>query len=1313
MKPRKIIYAVLAVLPIISCSQDYDSGNVIDADHSAVEINDEISNLNVNAFCEDKYGHIWIGTDRGLNRYTGHEFYQYFSGNGPCSINNNTVSSFFRDTHDRIWVITISGVCLLNDDGTITEYPVRTTLVASSKMIELGNGEILLRTSYGELLKLYEKEKEFRPLNNSATIPIGLSIFPSREDYFWNVTTSGIYLMNLSGESTLFPVEKDITHCTMDKTGKIWITHNTGISIFDPVKRTYSSDSPECLIFSHQKVTGLYSTGPYVIFTTDNNIWFYNTDNGLIQCDTDNTLEYSLPNYCPTSFFIDSNENLWMGQDGKGFHISNNKNKLFNRDETLCKEVEGSNISCMAISEDNHLWLIDCEGLLYIYDNSSGYQKYTLKETGIADNVSMMLATGRGNGMWIAAGKSIYKVNCSSVGNLYVTEAERADANVRRLAVKDDFLYTGLSNGTIVKYDSSGNETDRFSLPSQRAIYDMQFLSDGKLLITQFREDIILLEPDGWGITPLDYRSQLGEMFHILTSLESTDGSLWFGTRDYGILHYSRVDGTFEQFDDLSCKQISAIEEDESGCLWISTSYGLNHLNTSKMQSTRYFRKSGIGGNQFSVEASCKMPNGTIIFGGAHGITTCNIAPTGKVGEHRLVFENIEINGKQTYIDDIYDSAIYESPAISLKHNQNTISVSFSALDYDYPESSIYSSRLEGYDKTWTNLGIDHTVHYSNLPPGNYTLHIQHYSADNNDIKDAFLPISIRRHPLLTMPAILVYSFLVFALLHFILTYTRREMRFRMVLEQSEREKEHERYINRMNLNFFANMAHEFRTPLTMIAGPIAQFERGENRTQQDIQLLNAMKNSVTRMEKLTDQLLDLNKIDNDSLKLKIDRKANITGKLARIANLTAISASEQGITLGTSGLEEEFLMPLDTDKFESIIGNLLSNALKYTNQEYGKGFIEVAFRKNADQSVSVLVSNNGNPIDEDKMEMIFDRYFQLKEHTEHSGIPGSGIGLYFARALAERMHGTLRAENLEEGKGVCFTLTLPCTDDAYNEEDYVRPILKEDLAETSSEDGTGTQTPHRKILVVDDDPDLANYLSIILSPHYNTECARNAEEALSIVSSKNMPDIVLSDIVMPGEDGISLCRKIKEDLVTCHIPVILVTAKVGVNNSIKGLESGADAYVTKPFDPAYILALIQSILRNRDLLKGEFATSSDISEVDGKLLSARDNEFIQKLYKIMEDELASHDLDIAKVADALCVSRSALFYKVKNLTGMSPILLFRTYRMNVALKLLKEGKYNVSDVADMVGYNSLSYFSRAFKEQFGINPKECIGKTS
>jgi signal transduction histidine kinase/DNA-binding response OmpR family regulator len=681
-----------------------------------------------------------------------------------------------------------------------------------------------------------------------------------------------------------------------------------------------------------------------------------------------------------------------------------------------------------------------------------------------------------------------------------------------------------------------------------------------------------------------------------------------------------------------------------------------------------------------------------------------------------LLFEDIKIHntlvrpGKGACID----RHLSYNPDINLKYDQNGFSISFAALDYSESERLHHYYKLDGFDQYWINAHNNKEAYYANLPAGTYTFRVRITQNDQSTIVgENAIRVIVHPAPWATWWAYTFYLIAGITILAFFIRAMWRIRAEKQAVLRAEQAKAQEQFINKMNMSFFANISHEFRTPLTMISGPISLLYSSSDITGENKNLLRIVQRSVNRMLRLVNQMLDFNKLENDTLKLKV-RPTEIVVFLKELTDIFRVNAESKSITMITNGLEGSFIAWIDEDKIDKIFTNLMSNALKYTP---AGGRINVNFDivsgEDAVQAVKIEVINTGQ-IPDDKLEKIFERYYQISD--EHGGIYnwGTGIGLYYARSLARLHHGSLTASNLKDDNKVMFTLIVPVGQSAYSEAERSHEQVNQLEAFPLEENPLPVKPDpdldkeKKTIMVVDDDSEVAYYLELLLGSDYQVVCRFNAESALEAIT-ESVPDLILSDVVMPGKDGYWLCREIKESLQLCHIPVILVTAKTTIENQVEGLNVGVDAYVTKPFEPHYLMALIKSLLNNREKTRSLLSRSTQTDKMDENVLSPQDNMFMTELYHLMESELSNPELDVTRMTQLLKISRTKFYYKVKGLTGENPSVFFKTYKLNRAVELLKEGKYTISEIADMTGFNTLSHFSKSFKQQFGIPPSEYL----
>lgn len=1346
-----LVYTLLTATSCRDSEPTHHPANTI----STPLITNNISNQQVNAFAEDAKGHIWIGTFRGLNKYNVHEFHQYFCTDDSLELPDNQIKDMLCDSKGRFWISTINGLCQYTDKDNFKLIPTNTSSKNGVQLLEGPDGRILL--NYTSELGVYDPDKGeiecvIPQLDPQKTLIV--KCFIDAEEQLWAVTPKTLYCYDYSTFKLKdsINIHKNIRYFYLHNGSKIWLTGNRELQIFDTRMHQFT-EIPSILArhatLSQAEITNIHPYGSHSLLlnTSRHGMFCYNYVNNTITHQGEEGFPIEVPDFQISCMFTDSQNNLWIGSTDQGYAVCYHYKERFNNDNYLRTYLQNKSVVSVSAGNDNVLWITTLIHGVFRYDRNN--QKMTAIDIAKLFPESRQKAI-RVNQVFVDANNNLWMTSTNNEvlkcrylnGELHVDNRYRVFLPMSITQDPDGNIWIGTASSylyTIRPEEKEARPILTFPTPNVSRytfIPGLLPLGDGNLLAAAFFQPMQLVNTQTHQIEELklkenDLKTCIKRSVFIPTALcKDSQGDIWIGTVGNGLLKYTPSDGRIRPMPGVACTDISGIEEDALGNLWVSTLYGLSKYDRTTSSFTNYYDADGIGGNQFYDRSSCKLNDGTLVFGGTHGLTFFNPIDVNTRHNIPLLFEDLKIHNQliKPQIGGNIEKHLSYNPDIKLNYDQNGFSISFAALDYSEYERVHYFYQLEGFDNYWIDARNNREAYYANLPAGNYTFKVRITNNDRNIVEaENSIRISVKPAPWRTWWAYTLYL-LVAAGIAFL--FIRALHRIRLEKEQArraEQEKEQEQRVNKMNMSFFANVSHEFRTPLTMISGPVTQLCESPEIGGNNKKLLHIVQQSVNRMLRLVNQLMDFNKLENDTLKLKVKR-IDIIAELKHIMEIFNVNAQSKNISLITTGIEDSFLMWLDADKIDKITTNLLSNALKFTPSG---GKIEVNFdvitgeearqafhipqEQVFAQYIKLEVADTGIGIPENQTERIFERYYQLNNQAVGSYNWGTGIGLYYARSLARLHHGLLKAGNRTDGQGAVFTLILPTSDEAYKpeerdheqqEQDKAYPLQTDVSTETITHDESEEDDNLKKILVVDDDTEVAHYLKVLLSPNYKVICRFNAEDAFKAVSEE-APDLVLSDVVMPGTDGYTLCRLIKEDLQLCHIPVILVTAKANMEDQVEGLNTGADAYVTKPFDPTYLQALIQSQLKNREKVRALLGRNTQTDTLADDVLSPQDNAFMTELYSLMENELSNPELDISHMTELLKISRTKFYYKVKGLTGESPSTFFKTYKLNRAAELIKEGKYSISEIADMTGFSTHSYFSKAFKKQFGIAPSE------
>ena len=1316
-----------------------------------------LSNQMVNGFAEDKDGHIWMATFRGLNKYTANEFHQYYCTDDTLGLPDNQITAIHSALDGQLWVATANGVAVRSARGGFTRIPIQGQGVIVNQILETREGGLLFSNG-GSLFQWDPQQALIRPVIREFNAFGSPSALLSADGHLWAISGGGFQLncYSLKDYSLVqsLPLPFQAYHLCDAGSGEIWLSGMGRLGILDTRSGAWKALPAairQCQPLMQGDIDILFNAGENRVLMNviGKGFFLYNRLKESVSFQNDADFPLDVPSAEVRCLFRDSQGNIWFGTTDRGFHISYHEHGLFAGNTYLTAAFKGKNVTGLCPDHSGALWITTLNDGLFRYD-------LTAKELRSVEVAQLIPDSGVGyirnsgvycdadGDLWLLFSDKMRVIRCRWDGKRLVPSDVVYAVNPLTV-LEDDrgALWIGGFSSSLLRYDKRDKTTREVPLSPESGwtfVSDLLQVEPGRLLAGCFNCPPVFvntysLESTPVAISPEEKAACITRSF-ILTNrlVKDSGGNVWVGTIANGVLLHEKQSGRVRPVPGLSCQDVTSIEEDRQGNIWISTMNGLCRYDRTVGSFVHYFEADGIGGDQFNNRASCMLPDGTLVFGGTHGLTWFNPLDAPAKRNVPLVFENLRIHNQivAPSEDGPIQASLSEKPLVTIRPGQNAFAISFSALDYSEFEQIRYAYMLEGFDPDWVRIGTRHDAYFANLPAGRYRLRVR-IANGSHTVSETEESLSIRVLPpwhrsWWAITLFVLAGCFVLAMIYTFYRHVRRVRKeaarrireVRREREKAEEAEKAEKALNKIQMNYFSNVAHEFRTPLTMIAGPAQQLSASPHIQGSDRQLVDIIRRNTTWMLSLVNQLLDFNRIGNSKLQLKVTKR-DIVDPLRDTASLFRFNAQSKGIELSTHGLEEPFTMWADADKIQKVVMNLLSNALKFTPSG-GKVSLSFDVVSRADaaarfpltdadtdgQWALVSVADTGPGIPEDQLEKIFERFYQT---TGGKKLTGSGIGLYYARALCGLHHGYIRAWNRDEG-GALFMLALPVSASSYTEDE--RTAVEQQLAthalaesiatEEAEDDGT-----KRHIAVVDDDIDIANYLKVLLKPQYKVSLYFDGTSALKGME-EDAPDLVISDVVMPGMDGYELCSQVKGNLQLSHIPVVLVTAKVAVESQVQGLDKGADAYVTKPFQPAYLLALVKSLLENREKLHRQLGSVTTTEDIAPEALSPRDAAFMNELYALMEKELANADLDITRITEMMKISRTKFYYKVKGLTGENPSVFFKRYKLNRAADLLKEGRHNMSEIAYMTGFNTLSHFSTSFKKQFGVPPSDYVG---
>ena len=1340
MTTRPIVTAtavLMCMLGLLACQQeDRQDGNRDKDEEHGLVVAQELSNSRVQAIEEDATGQLWVATFRGLNRYDGHEYHQYFCTDDSLGLPDNNVQGLLCDKQGRLWVATVNGVCRYTRKDNFERIPMQTGNKNARKLLMDSKGRIFVYN--GTEVMIYDEHHNiFLPhISREMIGQVWGDFFIDASDDILLIGSDNLLIYD--GDTfkqrikLQHPEGAGFYYFGLLENGLLLSSGNGTLMLFDTKARQRVPISPEMearLLANGSAVQAacLLENNTILLNTSKNGLFELNLLAQTLRGEGDAGFTMPVPDAYVTHIFEDSRRNIWLGTYDKGIFANYYyKEKFGGSDNYLNRVIENSSVLAVAMDKQDNLWISTMLKGVFVYHTATQKAEEIMIEglpAGETKNAINHIFCDRDGLLWLSTNNIVMK--CQYDGTrLHILGQWPVPMTMDFEQTDDGTVWVSTASTYILGFHPGSNEPEAkqaFNV-DYTFIPSLQKLSDGSMLIAAFYQNIMKMDPQTGKLTQLeipDMKKCIRRSVFIPTDMyQDEQGDVWIGTVSNGLLRYSPKTNTMTRIAGLSCSDVASIEKGHQGNLWISTMKGLNRLDLKTGRITSLYKADGLAGDEFMDRASCQLPNGSLVFGGTDGITMFNPADIDTLRIIPLRLCHLKIHNQLVHPTDggPIEAMLDSCQEIRLHHDQNSFSISFTALDFGEYERVHYYYKLDGFDSEWIDAGNSHSASYANLPSGHYTFRVRttDSASDEGNSDERTINVIVEPAPAYSWWAWLIYLILGGLLATYLYHNARRLVRARRAARQAQMEKEQEKRVNAMNMSFFANIAHEFRTPLTMIAGPVGQLAKSGSLDGEERSLLSIAQRSIQRMFKLVNQIMDFNKLENDTLRLSVEQ-IDVVKAMNDILDTFEFNAKEKGITIHRFGMEDKLLAWTDGDKLEKIVSNLLSNALKFTPRD---GHIDVSL-DTTDDTVEVTVADTGKGIPEEQQENIFKRYYQLDNQTKAILNWGTGIGLYYSRRLAELHHGSLTAGNRKEGTGAVFTLIYPMTEQAYTAEER-RPLEGDGVADYRIIDMPVSPQANRQppqseddrptILVVDDDTEIINYMRLLFSQDYHLITCLDADTALEEMRAEE-PNIVLSDVMMPGKDGYELCQEIKQDIQLSHIPVILVTAKITAENQVEGLNVGADAYVTKPFEPAVLSALIQSQLKNRERVR-KLLTNATTTEEEGveNALSEQDKHFMEELYKLMEEELSNSELDVTRITKMLYISRTKLYYKIKGLTGETPSNFFRTYKLNRAAELLKSGRYTIAEIADKTGFSTQSHFSVVFKKQFGVTPSDYKG---
>lgn len=1260
----------------------------------------------VRTMFEDHKGQLWVGTENGgLNKFNREKetFIHYFDRGKDAALNNANVNSICEDLSGVLWVGTDNRLYRVDNESKLTvvkpeNIPGFSTyfrVVRTDK-----NGRIWAGTNKG--LFVYD------PRKNTA-VKVTLPAIPVTNEEIWDITfeddhtvwvgtyAGGLYIVNTATlEATHLVLDQKndrsntVRAISKDHNGRFWIGTRGGLYIYEKDKGTlafYCHDEREPRSLVNNSVQ-------CISHDRKGDVWI-GTRSGI-------------------NFLIEERQNI------HGYKAMPHDNRYLNSSE----------IYAFWIDPSGNIWAGTENGGINILDRHTGTFKYLMPEKGNPNSLSRtcikaLLDDGRNN-LWIGTFLGGLDVLNRSTGNFvhYRHDPENP------ASISDNRVWTLLKDAKGNIWIGTEAGLDRFDPQAKAFVHYTNVVnnqqvawlhedSDHNLWIGGI-EELIIYNPENHKISRIPESTR--------NMLEDSNGKIWLATRNKGLALASKEKGIIRYYTEkngLANNQTLAILEDNEHFLWISTTNGLSKFDPATEGFHNFSQKNGFLNNQFTYGAAYKSPEGELLFGGISGFNIFDPSKI-KAGDYYapIVITDLKIFNRSVKIGDrkkdILTKSITETEEIHLKYNQNSVTLEFASFDYANSLGLQYSYFLENFDKDWNEPSVSRSATYTNLDPGEYHFRIKTVSIDRRENNNGPVLTIIVSPPYWQTWWFRALIFLtVFGLLYLVFNFilNKEKLKNDLVLERMKAKKLHE--LDMMKLRFYTNISHEIRTPLTLILGPLEKMRHHSIPEAEAREHLNVMYRNASQLHQLINQLLDFRKLETGNLKINLSR-GDLVSYLSGIVGSFEDFAREKEIELRFNSLKKQIVTSFDADKVAKIMNNLLSNALKFTGKG-GRVSVNLSLVFDSDenepvgesadrQMIEISVKDTGIGISESNLEKIFSRFFQV----EDSAKSGTGIGLALTRELV-KLHGGKIFVVSKPGKGSKFTVQLPYEDAAQHEVLVSRPdqsVPENTPPDQENDDAVSEQAAGRKImLVVDDNADVRYFVKSHFQSSYQVIEAADGTQGWNL-ALKTIPDIIISDVMMPEIDGFELCRKIRKDERTSHIPILLLTALGSREHEIEGLSAGADDFITKPFDLVLLQTKVENMLSVRQSLKQKYAGEM-LLQPTNVVLTSPDERFLQKAIEVVEKYISDPDLDIERFATEIGVSRMQLYRKLNAMTEMTVKEFIRNIRLKRAAQMLVQKKLNVSEIAYAVGFKDLSHFRKCFRQEFGMSATEYIERNN
>ena len=1351
-------------------------------DFNFVDIKAGISKVGIYTITQDYYGFIWIGTNgSGLYKFDGIDYTSYkFKHQDSTSVSSNLIFSSYLGKENKLWIGTEDGLNLYNRDlDKFQKINITKSQELNISVLSINeyDGNLYIGTRLNGLFKYnLETQQTQRIPTKDKSGPAINSIKINKDGIIFLGTSLGLKKLNATKSQILKPniingalnvdIDAPIQCMLFDSKNNLWAgTYTKGVYKYN-IQESEISGITKLKISQKRILSILENSDNSILAGSENDGLFHLNSNGSIIKSYlySKTDKNSISSNSIWSLFKDKNERIWMGYYNNGVVVSDDYYDKFNNIESLANNknsLQTGSVTGIVKDDNNNLWITMDGGGIDIFDGKSGkvehiniseksfYKGLTSNyiQTVFIDSKKTMWAGSWDNGFYFLkkGSKKFTNINIDNSNGKLLSNAILSFEEDNDGIIWIGTFYAGLysynpkteilkHNNTedFLKYNINTSDVRKILVDIDGAIwvgttsglFKIDKINENDLKVTSFIKPMTI-----------EYNNHKSSI-HILSLYESSDSNIWIGTRGAGLSKFDKNKNQFtwyNKFSGLNEENIAGIIEDFDKNIWISGNSGITKLNASKNEFTNYTTNDGLLSDDFNFNATFIDKKGDLYFGNYKGVDYFNPKdlkvntnlPSLYLTGLKIFNKEITPNSEKSPLNKI----ITETSSLELNYEQSVFTIEYTGINYTRSEKNQYAYYLEGLEKSWNYVGNQRSTTYTNLDYGDYTFKLK--SANNDGVwNEEPLELKIKISPpwWKTTVAIIAY-FILFVLGILLLNkMTQDRIKEKQLIKNERSQRIQEDKLHKKKIQFFTNISHEFRTPLTLILNPLKDIMRDENSnlSERIKSKHNIIYRNTNRLYRLINELMDLRKLELNKMTIRASQ-LNLINFSKDIVEYFKEEALTRNIFLSLDADISDLNVWADESMLEKIIFNILSNAMKFTPDN---GSINVELIDNDSdfllplmsetvpvKVIEILISDTGPGLEEDQIQQIFERFYQV-ENLNKTYYGGTGIGLEVVNNFVKLHKGKIEVSS-KVGEGTTFKIILPKGNNHLSKDEIMRfkkeldtdeidanfiSVNQTEIESNETLEADKNQKKHT-ILVVEDNTELRNYLKTELSINYKVLIAHNGKEGLDI-AQKSFPDVILTDVIMPEMDGFEFCKRIKTDIKTSHIPLLMLTAKSRMDDRIEGIEYGSDAYMTKPFDMRLLSLRLSQLITSRKLIFDKY-----FSEVSGAKENVNttsiDKVFINKVLAYIGENISEPSLSVEKLANELNLSRSQLYRKIKTLTGQTVNELVRKIRLERAHQILQTGSAFVNEVCYKVGFSSPSYFTKCFKAHFGVLPTE------